>query len=129
MLTLRSPCTPVPDANYFSSNNPPQGEVWIRGGSVSKGYYKRDDVTAEAFTEDGWLKTGDIGQWNADGTLSIIDRKKNLVKLAGGEYIAIERLESIYKSCVRPHQRDLVVPRADAAPLQVWSGFEHCRSR
>jgi long-chain acyl-CoA synthetase len=88
-----------PDANYFSTNSPPQGEVWIRGGSISKGYFKRDDVTAEAFTNDGWLKTGDIGQWNADGTLSIIDRKKNLVKLAGGEYIALERLESIYKSC------------------------------
>ncbi|KAM0789806.1 hypothetical protein ACM66B_006657 [Microbotryomycetes sp. NB124-2] len=88
-----------PEANYFSSNNPPQGEVWIRGGTITKGYYKRADETKEAYTDDGWLKTGDIGQWNADGTLSIIDRKKNLVKLAGGEYIALERLESVYKSC------------------------------
>lgn len=43
--------------------------------------------------------TGDIGQWNSDGTLSIIDRKKNLVKLSGGEYIALEKLETTYKSC------------------------------
>jgi len=89
----------VEDAKYFVTNNPPQGEVWIRGNSVFKGYYKRDDLTKEAITDDGWFQTGDIGQWNADGTLSLIDRKKNLVKLAGGEYIALERLESSYKSC------------------------------
>ncbi|CBQ68344.1 related to long-chain-fatty-acid-CoA ligase [Sporisorium reilianum SRZ2] len=88
----------VPDAGYFSTNNPPQGEVLIRGPSVTKGYFKRDDVNKESF-EDGWFLTGDVGQWNANGTLSIIDRKKNLVKLSGGEYIAIERLESTYKSC------------------------------
>jgi len=41
---------------------------------VTKGYFKRPEINAETFTEDGWLKTGDIGQWNADGTLSIIDR-------------------------------------------------------
>jgi long-chain acyl-CoA synthetase len=88
-----------PDANYFATNTPPQGEVWIRGNSITKGYFKRDDVTKESFTEDGWFKTGDIAQWNKDGTLSIIDRKKNLIKLSGGEYIAVERLESTYKSC------------------------------
>ncbi|KAL8278789.1 hypothetical protein RQP46_008858 [Phenoliferia psychrophenolica] len=89
----------VEEAGYFSTNSPPQGEVLIRGPSVTKGYYKREDITKETFTEDGWLRTGDIGQWNKNGTLSIIDRKKNLVKLAGGEYIALERLESVYKSC------------------------------
>jgi acyl-CoA synthetase (AMP-forming)/AMP-acid ligase II len=46
---------------------------------------KNEAVTRETITDDGWLQTGDIGQWNKDGTLSIIDRKKNLVKLAGGE--------------------------------------------
>ncbi|CAD6973033.1 unnamed protein product [Tilletia controversa] len=89
----------VPDAGYFSTNDPPQGEVLIRGPAVTKGYFKRDDITKETITEDGWLMTGDVGQWNKDGTLSLIDRKKNLVKLSGGEYIAIERLESTYKSC------------------------------
>ncbi|CDU25260.1 related to long-chain-fatty-acid-CoA ligase [Sporisorium scitamineum] len=87
----------VPDAGYFSTNDPPQGEVLIRGPSVTKGYFKRDDINKESF-EDGWFLTGDVGQWNPNGTLSIIDRKKNLVKLSGGEYIAIERLESTYKS-------------------------------
>ncbi|KAF5370975.1 hypothetical protein D9757_009894 [Collybiopsis confluens] len=79
----------------------PQGEVCIRGPSVTKGYYKRPDLNEDPtiFTEDGWLRTGDVGQWNLDGTLSLVDRVKNLVKLQGGEYIALERLESTYKSC------------------------------
>ncbi|CAO3595195.1 unnamed protein product [Absidia cylindrospora] len=91
----------VPDANYLSTNYPkPQGEIWVRGPAVTSGYWKRDDVTKEAFTDDLWLQTGDIGEWNENGTLSIIDRKKNLVKLSNGEYIALEKLESIYKSCL-----------------------------
>lgn len=90
----------VPDAGYLSTNPTPQGEVWVRGPAITKGYWKRDDLTKETITEDGWLQTGDIAQWNADGTLSIIDRKKNLVKLSNGEYIALEKLESIYKSCL-----------------------------
>ncbi|KAI0772378.1 long-chain-fatty-acid-CoA-ligase [Trametes elegans] len=91
----------VVEAGYKSTNDPPQGEVCIRGPSVTKGYFKRDDLNNDEniFTKDGWLRTGDVGQWNADGTLSLIDRIKNLVKLQGGEYIALERLESIYKSC------------------------------
>ncbi|EPQ56009.1 long-chain-fatty-acid-CoA-ligase [Gloeophyllum trabeum ATCC 11539] len=91
----------VPEAGYRATNNPPQGEVCIRGPSVTKGYYKRDDLNNDEtiFTKDGWLRTGDVGQWNKDGTLSLIDRIKNLVKLQGGEYIALERLESTYKSC------------------------------
>ncbi|KAI0076872.1 acetyl-CoA synthetase-like protein [Panus rudis PR-1116 ss-1] len=91
----------VPEAGYLSTNNPPQGEVLIRGPSVTKGYYKRDDLNNDEtiFTKDGWLRTGDVGQWNHDGTMSLIDRIKNLVKLQGGEYIALERLESVYKAC------------------------------
>ena len=85
------------ELGYFSTND--QGEIWVRGPAVFKGYYKREDLDKEAFAEGGWFKTGDIGQWNKDGTLAIIDRLKNLVKLAGGEYIAVEHLESIYKSC------------------------------
>lgn len=66
----------VPDAGYLSTNNVPQGEVLLRGPSVIKGYYKRDDLNNDEtiFTKDGWLRTGDVGQWNADGTLSLIDR-------------------------------------------------------
>lgn len=91
----------VPEANYFSTNTPkPQGEVWVRGPSITKGYWKREDITKETLTDDNWLQTGDIAEWNENGTMTIIDRKKNLVKLSNGEYIALEKLESIYKSCV-----------------------------
>lgn len=87
------------EAGYFSTNTPPQGEIYVRGPAIFKGYYKRPDLDKDAFDEEGWFKTGDVGQWNKDGTISIIDRLKNLVKLSGGEYIALEYLESIYKSC------------------------------
>ncbi|KAI8365106.1 hypothetical protein BD560DRAFT_402125 [Blakeslea trispora] len=99
------PCVEVklvdqPELNYTSSNPSPQGEIWIRGPSITLGYYKHDEVTKEALTPDGWLKTGDIGEWTDRGTLKIIDRVKNLVKLSHGEYIALEKLESVYKSHV-----------------------------
>ncbi|PPR07077.1 hypothetical protein CVT24_010978 [Panaeolus cyanescens] len=90
----------VPSAGYLSSNSPPQGEICVRGPSLTKGYYKRPDLNDDEtiFTKDGWFRTGDVGQWNEDGTISVIDRIKNLVKLQHGEYIALERLEVIYKS-------------------------------
>ena len=89
----------VPEAGYKTTNTPnPQGEIWIRGPVITKGYYKNEKVTKETLTDDNWLQTGDIGEWRQNGSLSIIDRVKNLVKLSNGEYIALERLESIYKS-------------------------------
>ncbi|KAJ5907485.1 Long-chain-fatty-acid--CoA ligase 1 [Penicillium taxi] len=87
-----------PDAGYLSTNNPPQGEILIRGGSVTNGYFDNEQETKEALTEDGWFKTGDIGQFDQFGHLQIIDRKKNLVKTLNGEYIALEKLESVYRS-------------------------------
>jgi long-chain acyl-CoA synthetase len=88
-----------PDAGYHATNKPnPQGEIWIRGASVMDGYYQNEKETAEALTPDGWFKTGDIGEWDKNGHLKIIDRKKNLVKTLNGEYIALEKLESIYRA-------------------------------
>lgn len=86
------------DAGYFATNKPPQGEIWIRGGGVTAGYLDMPEETKEAFTDDGWFKTGDIGEFDAKGNIRIIDRKKNLVKTLAGEYIALEKLESIYRS-------------------------------
>ncbi|KAJ3015415.1 long-chain fatty acid-CoA ligase [Thoreauomyces humboldtii] len=80
--------TAVEDTNYSPFNRPrPQGEIWLRGPSIMKGYYKNPKATAETLTSDGWLMTGDIGEFHPDGTLQVIDRKKNLVKLSNGEYI------------------------------------------
>jgi len=87
-----------PDAGYYSTNKPAQGEIWIRGDSITKGYLDLEKETKESFTDDGWFKTGDIGEFDSLGQLRIIDRKKNLVKTLAGEYIALEKLESIYRS-------------------------------
>ncbi|PGH13502.1 hypothetical protein AJ79_03632 [Helicocarpus griseus UAMH5409] len=87
-----------PDAGYFTKSSPPQGEVWIRGNSVMEGYYNNETLTAEVMTPDGWFKTGDIGEWDQNGHLKVIDRKKSLVKTLNGEYIALEKLESVYRS-------------------------------
>lgn len=81
-----------PDAGYFASNNPPQGEVWIRGPPVFQGYFENEKETKEALTDDGWFKTGDIGEFLKNGHLRMIDRKKNLVKTLNGEYIALEKV-------------------------------------
>lgn len=108
-FTLSGSCGPVtpaiecklvsiPELNYSASSTPPQGEIWLRGAPVLKEYYLNPEETKKAITEDGWFKTGDIGEFDPVGHLKIIDRVKNLVKLQGGEYIALEKLESVYRS-------------------------------
>ncbi len=85
----------VPDLGYTSRDLPLQrGEVCCRGPSVFAGYYLDKEATAEAVDRDGWFHTGDIGQWNLNGTLSVIDRKKNLLKLSQGEYVSPETIET-----------------------------------
>ena len=88
-----------PEAGYFSTNKPAQGEIWIKGDPVTEGYWDNEKETKEAITEDKWFMTGDIGEFDKNGHLRIIDRKKNLVKTLNGEYIALEKLESTYLSC------------------------------
>jgi len=72
------------------------GEILVRGPSVFKGYWNRPDETHNAF-EDGWFKTGDIGQIDADGYLSVTDRKKELIKTSGGKFIAPQPIENSLK--------------------------------
>ncbi|KAG6122150.1 hypothetical protein E4U13_003178 [Claviceps humidiphila] len=87
-----------PELGYHTDNvKTPQGEIWIKGLPVLKEYYNNPEETAKAVTSDGWFKTGDIGEFHPNGHLRVIDRLKNLVKMQGGEYIALEKVESIYR--------------------------------
>uniref|UniRef100_A0A8C5EWA5 Arachidonate--CoA ligase n=1 Tax=Gouania willdenowi TaxID=441366 RepID=A0A8C5EWA5_GOUWI len=84
----------VAEMNYLAANG--EGEVCVKGPNVFHGYLKDPEKTAEAIDQDGWLHTGDIGKWLPNGTLKLIDRKKHIFKLAQGEYIAPEKIETVY---------------------------------
>jgi len=70
------------------------GEILTRGPHVMQGYYKQPDKTAEVLTEDGWLRTGDIGEFDDEGFLKITDPKKNLFKLSTGKYVMPQPIEN-----------------------------------
>jgi len=72
-----------------------KGEIWAKGANVMMGYYKEPDLTAEIITEDGWLKTGDLGIFDKDRYLFIQGRKKNTILGSGGENIYPEEIESV----------------------------------
>lgn len=87
----------VPDMEYLSSDKPyPRGELLLRGSSLFREYYRNEAETTKAIDEDGWFQTGDICSVDELGRFRIIDRVKNVLKLAQGEYISPERIENVY---------------------------------
>lgn len=85
----------VPEMNLEVSRDN-KGEICVYGHNVFKGYYKDEEKTKAALDEDGWYHTGDIGMYDKNGCLKIVDRVKNIFKLQQGEYIAPEKIENIY---------------------------------
>lgn len=71
-----------------------EGEIMIRGDIIARGYHGLTELTAEAFTEDGWYRTGDIGRFDEDGNVFITDRKKDLFKTSNGKYVSPQKVEN-----------------------------------
>ena len=71
------------------------GELCMKGGHVTNGYYKQEEATKEAFDSDGWLHTGDIGEFTSDGNLKITDRKKEIIVNLGGDNISPSKIENL----------------------------------
>lgn len=91
------------EGEYRSSDKPlPRGEIVIGGHSVTSGYLNNEEKTNEVYKVDErgmrWFYTGDIGQFHPDGTLEIIDRKKDIVKLQHGEYVSLGKVEAALRT-------------------------------
>ena len=110
------------------------GEILVRGPSVFKGYWNRPEETKAAFVDgrisDGWFKTGDIGNIDADGYLSVTDRKKDLIKTSGGKFIAPQPIENSLKlnplvgvAAIIGDKRKFVfvIISANFAALEAWA--------
>ncbi len=129
-----------PEHNKFGTCGPvvplmevrisPEGEIQAKSPSMTKGYWKKPELTKELFTEDGWIKTGDVGIIDSEGYVTITDRIKDLFKTSGGKYISPQHIETLLKEDFyfeqaaaigdqRKYVSALIVPAFD--PLQNWA--------
>ncbi len=99
------------------------GELEVKGPSIFIGYWNKEKETVEAFTADGWFKTGDIGNMDADGFISITDRKKELLKTSGGKMIAPQPIENRLKANTLVGQAALVGDKHKFACVLISPNF------
>ena len=117
----------VPELGYFLTDKPyPRGELLVKSEMAFLGYFKRPDVTANAFDPDGYYRTGDVMAELGPDRVKYVDRRNNVLKLAQGEFVAVARLEAvfataalvrqifIYGNSERPYLLAVVVPTDDA---------------
>ena len=87
----------VPELGYFTTDKPyPRGELLVKSTNSTPGYYKRPEITAEVFDEEGYYRTGDVMAEVAPDHLVYVDRRKNVLKLANGEFVAVAKLEAVF---------------------------------
>ena len=104
------------------------GEIEAKSPGVMLGYYKKAEATSEAFTDDGWFKTGDIGHIDEDGFLFVTDRKKELFKTSGGKYVAPAPIEERIRSSRFVNQVVLVGNERNYAVALIVPNFEMLES-
>jgi fatty acid CoA ligase FadD9 len=117
----------VPELGYFLTDKPhPRGELLVKSATAFGGYFKRPDVTADAFDADGYYRTGDVMAELGPDHLSYVDRRNNVLKLAQGEFVAVAQLEAVFASAAlvrqiflygnseRPYLLAVVVPTDEA---------------
>lgn len=127
----------VPELGYFTTDKPhPRGELLLKTSMIIPGYYKRPDVTAEVFDADGYYRTGDIMAETAPNHLVYVDRRKNVLKLAQGEFVAVSKLEAlyvaspavrqiyVYGSSERAYLLAVVVPADDAGKAEIAQSLQ-----
>lgn len=100
------------------------GEIETTGPGVMLGYYKKDQATQDTFTDDGWFRTGDIGEIDGEGYLKITDRKKELFKTSGGKYIAPSPIEQMIRSSRFVNQAVLIGNERKFASALIVPNFE-----
>jgi long-chain acyl-CoA synthetase len=106
-----------------------EGEIWVKGPNVMLGYYNHPDLTAQAFTEDGWFRTGDVGRFVHQHFLEVTGRKRHMIKTSSGKFISLQQLEahlrdsSYIEQCMtiglnRPFVSAIILP--DFYFLEQW---------
>ncbi|HNU92141.1 MAG TPA: long-chain fatty acid--CoA ligase [Spirochaetota bacterium] len=123
-----------PEHNKFGTCGPvvplmqvrisPEGEIQAKSPSMMKGYWNKPELSKEMFTEDGWIKTGDVGFIDEEGYVTITDRIKELFKTSGGKYISPQQIETLLKEDIYFEQVAAIGDQRKFVSALIVPGFE-----